>query len=112
MKQNDGDISALVSGTLDSELFQTLSEPIRIELLKVLAVKGPLDITTVASGFPQDRSVISRHLKMMESAGILVVVKEGRKSLYRVNGAAFLEKLEEMVTAVRRLISLRCPDCE
>jgi hypothetical protein len=36
---------------------------------------------------PQDRSVISRHLALMEKAGVLKVIKEGRHVIYVVDGA-------------------------
>ncbi len=55
----------------DSKLFKTLSEPVRMEILKFLMLNGRSDIGTIAENMPQDRSVISRHLNLMREAEIL-----------------------------------------
>lgn len=75
--QRNPAVQELVS-LFDSSFFAALSEPVRVEILKLLIVCGRADIATISLYLPQDRSVISRHLKLMEEAGILVREKEGR----------------------------------
>ncbi|MCU7374995.1 hypothetical protein PEC18_30230 [Paucibacter sp. O1-1] len=50
--------------TLDTAFFRALCEPARVELLAALIAKGPTDINALADAVPQDRSVVSRHLKV------------------------------------------------
>jgi DNA-binding transcriptional ArsR family regulator len=49
----------------DLKFFKTMSEPVRLEILKFLMVNGRSDIGTIAEHMPQDRSVISRHLNLL-----------------------------------------------
>lgn len=92
------------------DIFRILSEPIRIELIKHLAVYGPSDISTIASHFNQDRSVISRHLKMMHQAGILILTKSSRCSIYQVDGMEFLLKIESIAEDIKTLLKYACKD--
>jgi len=91
---------------LDSKFLKTLSEPVRIDILKFLILKGQSDIGTIAENMPQDRSVVSRHLNLMHEVGILKGGKDGRHMLYEVDGEVFLNKLESISALVRACIKL------
>lgn len=91
---------------LDSKFLKTLSEPVRIDILKFLILKGQSDIGTIAENMPQDRSVVSRHLNLMHEVGILKGGKDGRHMLYEVDGEGFLNKLESISALVRACIKL------
>jgi len=93
---------------LDSEFLRALTEPARLDLLKVLLIEGPADINTIAKSLPQDRSVISRHLKLMERVGIVKSTWEGRRCIYEVNGPHFIATLEGIMSEVHANSSLCC----
>jgi DNA-binding transcriptional ArsR family regulator len=95
----------------DLKFFKTLSEPVRLEILKFLMQNGRSDIGTIAENLPQDRSVISRHLNLLHEAGILNCKKETRHMFYEINGQAFIEKLENYTEKVRKCIAECCPSC-
>ena len=95
----------------DSRFFKTLSEPVRLEILKYLMQNGRSDIGTIADNMPQDRSVISRHLNLMHEAGILNCEKETRHMFYEINGTAFIDKLENITAQIRQCIAECCPSC-
>ena len=95
----------------DLKFFKTLSEPVRLEILKFLMQNGRSDIGTIAENLPQDRSVISRHLNLLHEAGILNCEKETRHMFYEINGPAFIEKLENYTKQVRKCIAECCPSC-
>ncbi|MFX0203427.1 MAG: ArsR/SmtB family transcription factor [Candidatus Hodarchaeota archaeon] len=95
----------------DSKFFKTLSEPVRLDILKFLIQNGRADIGTIAEHMPQDRSVISRHLNLMHEAGILNCEKETRHMFYEVNGTAFIDKLEKITGQIRQCIAECCPSC-
>ena len=94
--------------TLDTAFFKVLSEPARIELIKHLLKLQQADIGTIASHMSQDRSVVSRHLKVMLQAGLVVSEKEGKYCTYRLNGEGFVAKLEDILTTVKLATSADC----
>ena len=95
----------------DSKFFKTLSEPVRLQILKFLMEHGRSDIGTIAEAMPQDRSVVSRHLNLMLESGILRGEKETRYMFYEINGPAFIDKLERITARIRKCIDVCCPDC-
>ncbi len=95
----------------DLKFFKTMSEPVRLEILKFLMVNGRSDIGTIAEHMPQDRSVISRHLNMLHESGILNCEKETRYIFYEINGQAFIDKLENFTEQVKQCVNQCCPSC-
>jgi DNA-binding transcriptional ArsR family regulator len=95
---------------LDPKLFRVLSEPVRIEILKCLMAKGRMDVGAIAQRMPQDGSVISRHLGLMQEVGLLTCEKEGRYTYYEINGPYILERLDSMARDIRRYYESCCPE--
>ena len=74
-----------VDDLLDPELFKALCDPTRLRLLACLAKCGrACSVTEVAECCAVDLSVVSRHLAMLEKAGVLESTKEGRTVFYAV----------------------------
>ena len=109
--QSRSQIAEEVVEALDSKFFKTLSEPVRVQILKYLMLNGRADIQTIAENMPQDRSVVSRHLNLMQEAGILTCEKENRHVFYSVNGQPFLEKMVDITAKISRCMKECCPDC-
>ncbi len=93
---------------IDSDFVKALTEPARIEILKLLILNGPSDVKTLAEEMPQDRSVISRHLALMDKAGLLSAHKEGRHMIYSVDGETTLQKSEQIVESIRQCFEFGC----
>jgi len=106
MNRNKAVEKALTS--IDSDFVKALAEPVRIEILKLLILNGSCDVKSLADKLPQDRSVISRHLALMEKAGILSVKKEGRHVIYNVDGDSTLQKSEQIVSTIKQCLTLGC----
>ena len=96
---------------LDSKFFKTLSEPVRVHILKFIMLNGRADIGTIAEHLPQDRSVISRHLNLMHEVGILKCEKESRHMFYEINSQVFLDKLVNITEKIRTCMAECCPSC-
>ena len=94
----------------DVRFFKTLSEPVRMDILQYLMLNGRSDIGTIADHMPQDRSVVSRHLNLMQEAGILKCEKETRYVFYEIDAQAFVDKLESITRQVRKCVEVCCPD--
>lgn len=100
--------SGLVA-VLDSPFLRALTEPARLDLLRVLLLHGPANVGTLAGHLPQDRSVISRHLKVLEQAGIVHVEQLGRERVYALDGPGFIGTLERILGQARALAACCCP---
>jgi ArsR family transcriptional regulator, zinc-responsive transcriptional repressor len=92
----------------DAKLFKSLSEPVRIEILKYLLLNGRSDIKDIAKKLPQDRSVISRHLTLMQEAEILKCEKVSRHVYYSINDNTFLRKIMNIATQFKKSITECC----
>ena len=102
---NDIECIRSINEIFDSELFKVLSEQVRSELIKYLAIHGPCDISTIAESFKQDRSVISRHLTQLHKLNILTMKKESRRTIYALNAKELLNKFESTVEKIRLLVN-------
>lgn len=94
---------------LNGRLFGALCEPVRVSLVEFLTINGRSDIATIATAFPQDRSVISRHLASLHAAGVVRREKVGRQVFFEVDGTAVVARLEEILARFRRIVPLCCP---
>lgn len=93
----------------DSKLFKALCEPVRIEIVKFLTAEGRCDVQTVAAQFPQDASVVSRHLAVLHQAGVLRRQKVGRHVFFEVNGQEMVDRMEKILARFRNILPLCCP---
>ena len=94
---------------LDSRLFRALCEPARVEILEFLTAHGRSDIGTIAAAFPQDRSVISRHLAALHAARVVRREKVGRQVFFEVDGATTIAEMEAILERFRSIVPLCCP---
>ena len=94
---------------LDTKYFKALCEPARVEIIKKLIEMGACDVTTIAHGLSQDRSVISRHLGILERAGFCRSQKIGRRVLYDLDGPYIVGKLSTILEAVTPMATLCKP---
>jgi DNA-binding transcriptional ArsR family regulator len=93
----------------DSQLFKALCEPVRIEIVKFLTAQGRCDVRTVAAHFPQDASVVSRHLAVLHQAGVVHREKQGRHVFFEVDGPEMVERMEKIVGRFRTILPRCCP---
>jgi len=96
--------------SLDSDFLKALGEPARVKIMRILIARGPSDVSEIAEQLPQERSVISRHLKALKDAGLVRVEREGRRRVYQLVPAAFIGRLEEILATARRCIAVCCPE--
>ena len=94
---------------LDTTFFKALCEPARVSLLREIVLNGRADVGTIAASAPQDRSVVARHLQVMERAGLLRSTSEGRNTYYDINADSILERLEQMTALIRAVAAVCCP---
>lgn len=84
-----------------SDAFNAIAEPRRRQILDLLAVGGERSVTELvdALGLPQPQ--VSKHLRVLREVGAVQVRDEGRRRLYRLDGAA-LKPIHDWVSAFER----------
>ena len=96
-------------GVLDTKFLKALTDPTRVQILKKLIMLGTSDVSTIAQGLSQDRSVISRHLNTLEQARITRSRKEGRRVLHAIDGPYVVEKVTLILDALGPMAELCIP---
>ncbi len=94
---------------LDTKFLKALTDPARIQIVKKLILLGACDVSTIAKGLSQDRSVISRHLATLERAGITSSRKMGRRVMYDIDGPYIVKKVTLILDALQPMAALCQP---
>jgi len=72
-------------------LFAALGDTTRLRLVRRLCDHGPASITRLAVGTNITRQAITKHLRVMEHAGLARSCRRGRESLWQLNGRRLKE---------------------
>lgn len=67
-------------------VYSAIADPTRREMMELLGMRE-LSITAIASHFPVSRVAISKHLAVLEQAGLVQERKVGREHRYQLNPA-------------------------
>ena len=65
-------------------VFAALGDETRLRLVTRLCAEGPLSITKLTAGFPITRQAITKHLRVMEGAGLVRRSQHGRESVWQL----------------------------
>lgn len=106
--------AAAAPGPLDRainpELFKALCDPTRASITACLCkCCRPCKVSEIAECCRVDLSVVSRHLAMLERAGVLESSRRGREVLYRVRYDALIGAFRQLADTIE-VCSLACGD--
>jgi DNA-binding transcriptional ArsR family regulator len=79
------------------DVFQAIADPTRREIISLLATQS-LNLNSVAEKFDVSRPAISKHIKILEECGVVVVYQKGRERVCE----AKLEKLNEVAEWIEK----------
>jgi DNA-binding transcriptional ArsR family regulator len=65
-------------------LFAALGDQMRLRLVARLCEAGPMSIKRLTAGSRVTRQAISKHLRVMEEAGLVRSTRHGRESVWQV----------------------------
>jgi DNA-binding transcriptional ArsR family regulator len=65
-------------------VFAALGDETRLRLVSRLCNNGPQSITQLTAGFAITRQAITKHLRMMERAGLVRCTPHGRESVWQL----------------------------
>jgi DNA-binding transcriptional ArsR family regulator len=68
----------------DVDLFAALGDETRLRLVSRLCGGGPMSITRLTAGSRVTRQAISKHLGVLEKAGIVQSTRRGRERLWQL----------------------------
>lgn len=66
-------------------VFAALGDPTRLTLVAKLSKGKPRSIAQLTEGCTLTRQAISKHLRVLEHAGIVHNIREGRESLFKLD---------------------------
>src|ERR1700712_2498677 len=83
-----------------TDAFNAVAEPRRRQILDLLA-GGERSVNDLVAELDVAQPLVSKHLRVLREVGLVEVRDEGRRRLYRCNGAP-LESIYDWVSGYRR----------
>lgn len=101
-----------IDALLAAGVFRALGDPTRVALLACAAkCARPCSVSELAACCSVDLSVVSRHLKMLERAGLLLARREGQKVLYTVRYTDIADRLRTLADEFESCAAACTPCC-
>jgi ArsR family transcriptional regulator len=72
-----------------AERLKALGHPVRLAIIRALAERNCCCCAEVCSRLPLAQSTVSQHLKVLKDAGLISFRRDGVRSAYVLNAAAF-----------------------
>lgn len=88
---------------MQRDVFQAIADPTRREIIDLLADKS-LPVNEVAGNFDISRPAVSKHIKILNECGLVVIRKKGRKRFCRTDPRK-LQKVAEWAARYRKFWS-------
>jgi len=80
-------------------LFAALGDETRLRILSRLAAEGPVSIAQLSKSSPVSRQAVTKHLEVLESAGLVKGARNGRERIWQLeprrlaDAHGYLEKI-------------------
>jgi len=84
-----GELTGMATDQL-SRVFVALGDPVRRDILARLA-KGEQTVNALAAPFPMSLQAVSKHLKVLQSAGLISQTRDAQRRPCRLEPAALKE---------------------
>jgi ArsR family transcriptional regulator, cadmium/lead-responsive transcriptional repressor len=88
-----------MSAQTDDELWSAIADPSRRRVLDLLVSNGAVSASWLAGHVPFTRQAVSKHLVVLEQAGLISRRKQGREVLYQVEA----DRLDQAARAMADL---------
>ncbi len=89
-----------------TEIFKAASDPTRRAILTLLAQNGPTRVTEIAARFDTSLNAVSKHIKVLEGAGLVSRRTLWREHLIEVEMAP-LARIDQWFSGLRSIWDLR-----
>lgn len=78
---------------MPQDVFNAIADPTRRKIIDLLAGQS-LPVNEVAERFDMSRPAVSKHIKILNECGLVVIREEGRKRYCRADTRKLLEVIE------------------
>jgi ArsR family transcriptional regulator, cadmium/lead-responsive transcriptional repressor len=85
-----------MSAQADDELWSAIGDPSRRRVLDLLVSNGEVSASWLAVRVPFSRQAVSKHLVVLEQAGLITRRKQGREVLYQVQAGRLDQATQAM----------------
>jgi DNA-binding transcriptional ArsR family regulator len=82
--------------TVDDELWSAVGDPTRRRVLDLLLVEGTGTATSLSGQLPVTRQAVSKHLAVLDRAGLVHGAAAGRERRYRVDDTQLARAAEQL----------------
>jgi DNA-binding transcriptional ArsR family regulator len=86
----------------DDELWSAIADPSRRRVLDLIVSHGDVSASWLAGQVPFTRQAVSKHLAVLEEAGLVSRRKQGREVLYQVEAARLDQATQAMAGLAAR----------
>jgi DNA-binding transcriptional ArsR family regulator len=77
--------NSAVRRRVSAPVFAALGDETRLSLLATLSNRAPSSIAQLTAGFDLTRQAVTKHLRVLENAGLVRSVRSGRESLFELD---------------------------
>jgi ArsR family transcriptional regulator, cadmium/lead-responsive transcriptional repressor len=91
-----------MSTQADDELWSAIADPSRRRVLDLLVSHGDVSASWLAGQVPFTRQAVSKHLAVLEEAGLVSRRKHGREVLYQVEAGRLDQATQAMADLAAR----------
>jgi predicted transcriptional regulator len=81
---------------VNDELWSAIGDPTRRRLLDLLLVDGMGTATTLSEQLPVTRQAVTKHLAVLDRAGLVHVTPAGRERHYRIDDAQLARAVSQL----------------
>lgn len=92
---------AMAEPRVSAPIFAALGDETRLRLVSRLCHEGPMSIARLTAGTRVTRQAITKHLRVMQGAGLVRSTRRGRESVWRLE-ARRLEAAQHYVELISK----------
>jgi DNA-binding transcriptional ArsR family regulator len=100
-----------MTAQIDDELWSAIADPSRRQVLDLIVSNGPVSASWLAGRVPFSRQAVSKHLAVLERAGLISRRKQGREVLYQIEAGRLDQATRSMAQLAaqwdRRLAAIK-----
>lgn len=85
------------------EIFRALGDPIRVSIVERLGARGDATVNELAMLFPVSLQAVSKHIKVLEAAGVVSQRREGRHRPVHLEADRVVAATNWLASRVREL---------
>ncbi|MGH3726662.1 MAG: ArsR/SmtB family transcription factor [Mycobacterium sp.] len=88
-----------MTAVIDDDLWAAVGDPTRRRVFDLILTDGVATATTLSERLPVTRQAVTKHLAVLDRAGLVRATPNGREKQYRAN-AERVARIAEQLTAV------------